>query len=118
MASHGLLQPLPIPKEVWQDISMGFITGLHTSVGKEVILVVADRLSKYAHFVALAHPFTAVQVAQACLDNVFKLHGWPKSIVTDRDPLFLSRFWKALFSLHGTEFLLSSAYHSPQTDGE
>lgn len=80
-------------------------------------MVVVDRLSKYAHFIALAHPFSAIQVAQAYLDNVFKLHGWPKSIVSDRDAVFFSKFWKGLFSLHGIEFLLSSSYH-PETDGQ
>lgn len=96
---------------------MDFISGLPKSEGKEVIFVVVDRLSKYAHFVALSHPYTAVTVAQAYLDNIFKLHGWPRSIVSDRDSVFLSKFWQALFSLHGTEFLLSSSYH-PETDGQ
>lgn len=116
-SSPGLLQPLPIPEEVWCDVSMDYITGLPKSMGKDVIFVVVDRLSKYAHFVALCHPFTAIQVAQAYLDNIFKLHGWPRSIVSDRDSIFLSAFWKGLFSLHGTEFLMSSAYH-PKMDGQ
>ena len=96
---------------------MDFITGLRKSFGKEVIFVVVDRLSKYSHFMALPTAFTAPMVAQSYLDHVFKLHGWPRSIVSDRDPIFLSKFWKALFNLHGTQFMLSSAYH-PQKDGQ
>jgi len=76
-AYPGLLQPLPIPKDVWLDISMDFIDGLPKSQRKEVILVVVDKFSKYANFVALSHPYTAESVAQAYLDNVYKLHGLP-----------------------------------------
>lgn len=86
---------------------MDFITGLPKSGEYEVIFMVVDMLSKYDHLIPLAHPYSALQVAQAYLDNVFKLHEWPRSIVsdTDRDAIFFSQFWQGL---HGTEFLLSS----------
>ena len=67
---------------------MDFIDGLPKSFGKEVIFVVVDRFSKYAHFSSLSHPYTAIDVAQAYLDHVFKLHGWPQSIISDRDKVF------------------------------
>ena len=116
-AYPGLLEPLPIPESIWSDISMDYIDGLPLSCGKSVILVVVDRLSKAAHFVALAHPYSASSVAQVYLDNVFKLHGFPQSIVSDRDAVLLSDFWKELFSLQGVAMNMSSAYH-PQSDGQ
>ncbi|GJT84891.1 pentatricopeptide repeat-containing protein [Tanacetum coccineum] len=83
-AYPGLLQPLPIPERIWSDISMDFIVGLPRSQEKTVIFVVVDRLSKYAHFVALCHPYTASSVAQAFLDSIYKLHGLPDSLWTNR----------------------------------
>lgn len=117
VASPGLLQPLPIPSEVWTDISMAFISELSKAGHSNVIFMVVDRLSKYANFMTLSHPYSAVDVAQVYLDNVYKLHGWPRSIVSYRDPIFPGNFWKALFTIQGTDLLLFSAHH-PQTNGQ
>lgn len=83
----------------------------------DTILVVVDRFTKYSHFFALKHPFTAQGVAKVFLDNVVRLNGMPRIIVSDRDKLFTSQFWKQLFSLMGVKLQLSTAYH-PQTDGQ
>ncbi len=72
---------------------MDFITGLPKSEGKSVIMVVVDRLTKYAHFCALSHPFKANTVSTAFMETIQKLHGNPKIIVSDRDPIFTGNFW-------------------------
>jgi transposase InsO family protein len=113
----GLLQPLSIPSQRWEEVSMDFITGLPKSEGKSVIMVIVDRLTKYAHFCALSHPFKASTVATAFMETVQKLHGSPKIIVSDRDPIFTGHFWTELFSCLGTQLAHSSSYH-PQSDGQ
>jgi hypothetical protein len=89
----GLLQPLAIPSQRWEEVSMDFIIGLPKSEGKSVIMVIVDRLTKYAHFCALSHPFKASTVATTFMEIVQKLHGSPKIIVSDRDPIFTGHFW-------------------------
>ena len=96
---------------------MDFIEGLPVLESANAILVVVDKFSKFAHFIALKHPFTAQSVAQLFLDNVYRLHGLPKSIISDRDKIFASLFWQSLFKAAGTALRLSSSYH-PQMDGQ
>jgi hypothetical protein len=114
---NGLPQPLPLPNHVWEDLSMDFITGLPLSKGYSVILVVVDRFSKAIHLGALQSGFTAYKVAELFVSIVCKHHGLPRSIVSDRDPIFISKFWRDLFKFSGTFLRMSSAYH-PQTDGQ
>ena len=111
------MQPLPIPKAVWEDISLDFITGLPKVGRVDTILVVVDRLTKYAHFLLVKHPYTAKSVAELFTKEVVRLHGIPTSIVSDRDPTFMSHFWKELFRLQGTHLKMSTSYH-PETDGQ
>ena len=113
----GLLQPLDIPEQAWQHIAMDFIEGLPKSEGSNVILVIVDRFTKVAHFFAISNHYTAKGVAQVFFDNIYKLHGLPSSIVTDRDKVFTSIFWQELFNRVGTQLHLSTSYHS-QTDGQ
>ena len=84
----GLLQPLSIPSQRWEEVSMDFITNLSKSKGKSVIMVVVDRLTKYAHFCASSHSFKANTVTTTFMETIQKLHGKPKIIVSDKDPNF------------------------------
>lgn len=96
---------------------MDFVKGLPRFGRFNCVLVVVDKLSKYAHFIGLLHPFTVATVVSAFMDNIYKLHGLPESIVTDRDRIFTSSFWRQMAALSGTKLRMSSSHHL-QTDGQ
>jgi hypothetical protein len=84
----GLLQPLPIPEQKWESISMDFITWLSKMQGRDCIYVVVDRLTKFSHFFAISSEYKEAQVADLFFREIFRLHGLPKNIVSDRTANF------------------------------
>jgi len=113
----GLLQPLPVPQHAWHTTNLDFIEGLPKSKTFDTILVVIDKLTKYAHFIPLSHPYIALTIAQTFVSNIYKLHGLPSIIISGRDRVFTSALWQKLFKLTNTTLNMSSACH-PQTDGQ
>ena len=114
----GLLQPLPIPHRPWEVISMDFVGPLaRTKQYDNAVLSVVCKFSKQAHLIATTTEVTAVKTAKLLIDRVFKLHGLPTAIVSDRDPRFTAGVWKEVFAAWGTQLRMSSSYH-PQTDGQ
>ena len=97
---------------------MDFITGLPKKKrNNDSIMVVVDKLSKAAHFIPVQSTYKATHIAHIFMQNVFKLHGLPKTIISDRDVKFTSAFWKTLFADLGTQLNFSTTYH-PQTNGQ
>jgi hypothetical protein len=96
---------------------MDFVEGFPRVGEKAVILTVVDRLSKYAHFLVLGHPYSATSITKVFFEQVVWLHGVPALIVSNRDPVFTSTVWRELFRLSGTQLRMSSVFH-PQTDGQ
>ena len=102
----------------WEVISMDFITGfLMTWNQHDSIMVVVDKLTKAVHFIPVKSIDKTNDIAKIFMRDIFKLHGLPKEIVSDRDVKFTSKFWKGLFADLGTKLKFSTAYH-PQTDGQ
>ena len=114
----GLLQPMPTPNHPWEYVSMDFIIQLpKTRGGNDAIVVFVDMFSKMVHFAPTKTTATAPDTARLFFDHVFRLHGLPKAIVSDRDAKFTSKFWQTLFQTLGTKLAMSTAFH-PQTDGQ
>ncbi len=112
-----LLRPLPIPSRPWSHIALDFVTGLPLSAGNMVILTVVDCFSKAAHFIPLPKLPSARETAQVMVDHVFRIHGLPSDIVSDRGPQFASQFWKEFCHQIQASPALSSGFH-PQTNGQ
>lgn len=113
----GYLHPLPVPHRPWSHISLDFVTGLPTSKGHTAILTVVDRFSKMVHFIPLPKLPSAKETAELLLQHIFRLHGLPTDIVSDRGPQFTSMFWKEFCNLLGASVSLSSGFH-PQSNGQ
>ena len=114
----GLLQPLEPPESKWTHLAMDFITPLPlSSKGHNGVYLVVDRLSKMIRIIPTEPNLDAPTTALLFKDNIYRHHGLPCNIISDRDPLFMSKFWTSLFKLLGTKLSPSSAYH-PQTDGQ
>ncbi|KAE8664148.1 Detected protein of unknown function [Hibiscus syriacus] len=114
----GLLQPIKIPEWKWERITMDFVTGLPmTPLKKDSVWVIVDRLTKSAHFIPVRVNYTLDKLARLYISEIVRLHGVPLSIISDRDPRFTSRFWKALHTALGTRLDYSTSFH-PQTDGQ
>jgi hypothetical protein len=114
----GLLQPFPLLEWKWEVITMDFIIGLPKTIKQhDAIMVVVDKLSKVAHFIPIKSTYKVVNIAEIFMREIFRLHGMPTTIISDRDPKFTSNFWKGLFEGLGTKLNFSITYH-PQIDGQ
>jgi len=117
-SSNGLIMPLEIPERAWSSVSMDFVTGLPQTVrGNDAVLTVVDRLTKMTHVIPTTTTATAQDTASTFFSEIYRLHGLPRSIVSDRDNKFTSEFWQTLFTLVGTKLAMSTVNHA-KTDGQ
>ena len=113
----GLLNPLPIPQWKWDNITMDIVSDFPLTQRKyDVVWVIVDRLTKFAHFLLVRLDYSMDRLTELCVSEIFRLYGIPLSIVSDRYPRFTSRFWKELQQAFGTRLNFSIAFH-PQADG-
>ena len=114
----GELQKIELPEWKWEQITMDFVVGLpRTSSGNDTIWVIVDRLTKSAHFIAIKATYSVEKLAEVYVSQIVRLHGVPKSIISDRDGRFTSRFWTSVHNVMGSKLKFSTAFH-PQTDGQ
>uniref|UniRef100_A0A670JYV5 Gypsy retrotransposon integrase-like protein 1 n=1 Tax=Podarcis muralis TaxID=64176 RepID=A0A670JYV5_PODMU len=116
-APAGLLEPLPTPERPWEVVSIDFMTDLPKARGKTAVMVVADLMTKMCHFIACSHAVSAEETAKLFVEHVFRLHGAPLRILSDRGRQFTSRFWRKLMSLLDVKVSFSTARH-PETNGQ
>jgi hypothetical protein len=112
-----LLRPLPILEGPWESVSMDFMVSLPPSKGFDAIMVVVDRFSKMAHFIPTKENAMAQKTRRLFFTHVFKHHGLPKDIMSDKDPKFTSKFWRALWKRMGLELKMSTSFRT-QTNGQ
>ena len=114
----GLMQPLPVPQWKWENITMDFVYKLpRTRNGYDGVWVIVDQLTKLAHFIPVREKYSLNELVELFLSKIVKYHGTLVSIISDRDPRFTSKFWKAFQEAFGAELRYNTAYH-PQTDGQ
>ncbi|CAI5704489.1 unnamed protein product [Peronospora effusa] len=112
------LQPLPVPAECWESVSMYFVFGFPKDAhGNNGILVFVDRFSKMVHLVAVPESIPAEGCARVFIDTIFRLHSLPRELVSDRDSRFTAEFWRSVFQTLGTRLTMSTSDH-PETDGQ
>ena len=114
---YGLLEPLPFPIKSWHSIYIDFIIDLPDLKGFNAILTVVDLYTKMVHFLPCTKELTSKEIAEIVMREVLWHHGLPNSIISDRGPQFVSKFWKHLFKMLKVTCNLSYSYH-PQTDGQ